>query len=334
MYVRVFRSPPFLSFALIAVCSWSACNTQPADLQTNVRMAVSPRAAEPPPHAASATPRDEQIDDLLAAVATGHEGDGLPARIEGALRRDDAAVPAALAFVRGDRSTKVIIDALAVAGTPAAQDALCALARDGRLPAHVRAETVASLGLVKHPTAATMNVVTDLIRVRDQDLLPPALFLAGTVARAGRAEHADAAAGLEKIVLAESARARTTDEQLESLAALGNLGSTAVLPRLRTALTADDPRLRAAAARALRLIPDAEADRLIAATLRHDRDSTVRAAALFAAGFRKLEPLSGALKETAQNDPVEYVRTGAVTLLAHNRQPAARTAIGDTSSSR
>jgi HEAT repeat protein len=107
-----------------------------------------------------------------------------------------------------------------------------------------------------------------------------------------------------------------------------------VLPRLRTALAADDPRMRAAAARALRLVPDGEADRLIASTLRRDRDSTVRAAALFAAGFRKLDPLSGALTETAQNDPVEYVRSGAVTLLARNRQPAPRTASGDTSSSR
>src|SRR5262245_61009628 len=164
-------------------------------------MAARPRSGAPAP-APAAPPREERIEDMLAAVATGHEGDGLPARIEGALRKDDAAVPAALAFVRGDRSTKVIIDALAVAGTPAAQDALCTLARDSRLPAHVRAETVASLGLVRHPTAPTMNVVGELIRTRDQDLLPPALFLAGTVARAGRTEHPTQAVTLERAVLA------------------------------------------------------------------------------------------------------------------------------------
>jgi hypothetical protein len=312
---------PSLIFALIVagVGLAASCDSQSADLQANVRMAMRPRASEPP-HGPAAPPHEERIEDMLAAVATGHEGDGLPARIEGALQRDDAAVPAALAFVRGDRSTKVIVDALAVAGTPAAQDALCALARDNRLPAHVRAETVASLGLVRHPTAPTMNIVGELIRTRDQDLLPPALFLAGTVARAGRTEHPVQAAALEKVVLAESARARTTDEVLEALAALGNLGSNAVLPRLRSALNAEDPRVRAAATRALRLVPDAEADHLIAVTLRRDRDSTVRAAALFAAGFRKLDPLSEALTETAHNDPVDYVRSGAVALLSRNRQ--------------
>jgi hypothetical protein len=321
LHVGVQRFPG-RRFVLIAVCcgSAAACDSQSADLQANVRMAVRPHGSEPP-RAPAAPPREERIDDMLAAVATGHEGDGLPARIEGALARDDAAVPAALAFVRGDRSTKVIIDALAVAGTPASQDALCALARDSRLPVHVRAETVASLGLVRHPTAPTMTVVGELIRTRDQDLLPPALFLAGTVARAGRTEHPAQSVALERAVLAESARARTTDEVLEALAALGNLGSNAVLPRLRTALAAEDPRVRAAATRALRLVPDAEADHLIAVTLRRDRDATVRAAALFAAGFRKLDPLSDALTETAQKDPVDYVRSGAVTLLARNHQP-------------
>jgi HEAT repeat protein len=95
-----------------------------------------------------------------------------------------------------------------------------------------------------------------------------------------------------------------------------------VLPRLRTAVTAGDPRVRAAATRALRLVPDAEADTLLATTLRRDRDPTVRAAALFAAGFRDLDPLADALADTARNDPVEYVRAGAVTLLTRDRQTA------------
>jgi HEAT repeat protein len=101
-----------------------------------------------------------------------------------------------------------------------------------------------------------------------------------------------------------------------------------VLPRLRQAVTAGDPRVRAAATRALRLVPDREADRLLAVTLGRDQDPTVRAAAIFAAGFRPLEPLVDALSDTAQHDPIDYVRAGAVTLLAQNRegssQPAGR----------
>lgn len=96
-----------------------------------------------------------------------------------------------------------------------------------------------------------------------------------------------------------------------------------MLPRLRTAVTAGDPRIRAAATRA-RLVPDAEADQLLATTLRRDHDPTVRAAAIFAAGFRKLDPLVDAIAESAQHDPADYVRAGAVTLLARNRQLSPR----------
>jgi len=310
--------------SLAALTAAAACGVQPSDLQTNVRAASRREAAS---QAISAVPaaREERIDDLLAAVAAGREGDGLPARIEALVRRDDDAVRAVLAFIRGDKATKMIIDALAGSGTPAAQDALCALARDIRLPAHVRAEAVSSLSLIKRPTAPTMTEIGELIRVHDSDLVAPALFLAGSVARAGRAEHPAHAAAIEKVVLAASTRARTSDDILDALAALGNLGSANVLPRLRAAVAAPDARVRAAATRALRLVPDVEADRLLAATLRRDHDPTVRAAAIFAAGFRKLDPvLADALADAAQSDPVEYVRAGAVTLLARNRQASPR----------
>jgi HEAT repeat protein len=99
-------------------------------------------------------------------------------------------------------------------------------------------------------------------------------------------------------------------------------------------MAAGDPRVRAAAVRALRLVPDPEADRLLAATLRRDRDATVRAAAIFAAGFRKLDPLIDVLNETAQNDPVAFVRSGAATLLARKRQSATRIAASDADSAR
>jgi len=323
--LRLTLSRLVFSFAAIAVGS---CGAQPSDLQTNVRMAAARPASTGAPVSPASKPTnttaDERIDDLLAAVAAGRDGDGLPTRIETALRRNDDAVGATLAFIRGDKATKMIIDALAASSTPAAQDALCSLARDSHLPRHVRAEAVSSLGLVKRPTVATMTEVGELIRTRDPDLLAPALFLAGSVARAGRADHPVHAAAIEKIVLAESARARSNEDVLDALAALGNLGSATVLPRLRAALASGDSRIRAAAARALRLVPDAEADHLLVATLRHDRDPTVRAAAIFSAGFRKLEPLLEALFDTARNDPVDYVRAGAVTLLARSRSLAAQ----------
>jgi len=328
LHARVLRRARRFGFGLVTVLTVSAgaCDTRPADLQANVRTADRPRAAPVTARVTTAPVRAEHIDELLASVAAGQEGNGLPARVEAAFRQDDASVGAALTFIHGGKATKMIIDALAAAGTPAAQDALCRLARDGRLPPHVRAEAVASLGLVKRPTPAMMLQVADLLHAPDPNLSAPALFLAGSVARAGRTEHPAQAAVIERLVLVACARARGTDEQLEALAALGNLGSATVLPRLRQALTAGDPRVRAAATRALRLVPDREADRLLAVTLGRDADPTVRAAAIFAAGFRPLGPLVDVLVDTAQNDPIDYVRAGAVTLLAQNREMSPRVA--------
>ena len=197
-----------LSFVLPALLPLAGLScADPTDLQANVRAAAgSDRgSAAPGLGREPAPPRAETMRDLLAALEAGHEGDGLPARMEAALRRDDDGVRAAVAFVRRDKATKVIVDALAMAGTPAAQAALCGLARDGRVPSHVRAEAVASLGLVRHPTAPTMTAVAELIRARDAELASPALFLAGSVARAGRAEHPAQSAAIERIVLTERA---------------------------------------------------------------------------------------------------------------------------------
>ena len=240
--------PPALTLALsVASCR----DADPARLQANVRLAApSGRGLSgPAPAAAARRPAGDRIDELLAAVAAGREADGLPARIEAVLRRDDDAVRAALAFMRAEKATKLVIDALAAAATPAAQQALCDLARDRRLTPNVRAGAVASLGLLRRPTAATMTAVAELTRADadaraeadDERAVGPALFLAGSLARAGRVDHPTEAAALEKLVLARSARARSSAELVESLAALGNLGSAAVLPRLRAALAAGDP---------------------------------------------------------------------------------------------
>jgi hypothetical protein len=323
LHVRVHRTTR-LALAGAITASLAACDgSRPSDLQANVRAAVAPRDERSAPRALPTPAQDERIEDQLASVIAGREGDGLPARMEAVLRRDDEAVRAASAFIRGGRATKIVIDALAAAGTPPAQAVLCDLAREARLPMHIRAEAVASLGLVPRPTAPTMTEIAELIHARDPDLTGPALFLAGSVARAGRADHPTQAATIERLVLVETARGRGTDDLLDGLAALGNLGSASVLPRLR-----------AAATRALRLVPDPEADRLLAATLRRDTDATVRAAAVFAAGFRKLDPLVDALTETSQSDPAEFVRAGAATLLARPRSSSTRVATGDATARR
>jgi hypothetical protein len=248
------------------------------------------------------------------------------AELEAALRMRDDAIPSAIGLARAGRSSRSITEALARAGTDASQAALCALASDSGLAPEVRAEATTSLVLVKKPTAATLQAVGVLARGREPSSRRPALFVAGALARAARPQHPAEAAEIERIVLAASAGARTIDDRLDALAALGNLGSASILPRVRPELAAPEPKLRAAAARALRFVPDPEADRILLAVLAHETDPTVRAAAIFAAGFRRIGPLADGLAIAAETDPVEFVRADAVTLLARHVRASARAA--------
>jgi hypothetical protein len=93
----------------------------------------------------------------------------------------------------------------------------------------------------------------------------------------------------------------------------------AVLPTLEAALDDQRAEVRAAAARALRLGTDPKLDGLLAAKITGDRESTVRAAAIFAVSFRAdIDPFIVALSRAATGDPAEHVRAAAVSLLAQH----------------
>jgi len=256
------------------------------------------------------------VDELLAAAAAGQAGDQLPARLEAILRAEPEAIAPAVTFARSGKAEKPVIEALGAAGTPPAQAGLCALACDASLPVRLREEAIAGLVLLKRPTAPTMSAVARLLDGQPAAVRRAARTVAGTVARSGRQEHVAESGALEKTLLAQYARARDDEDRASALAALGNLGSPAVLAPVKAALGDGERPVRAAAARALRLVPDPAADRLLVGLLRSDRDPTVRAAAIFAAGFRDVGPLVEGLAETAETDPVESVRTDTVTLLA------------------
>ena len=301
-----------------------ACNIR----EVRPKIAARPAAPVPvapervPPGADDVPARDRRLAqghtalELLAAAADGHTGDQLPARLEAILRADPAAIAPAVALLRSGKAEKPVIEALGAAGTPPAQAGLCALARDTSLPVSVRQEAIAGLVLVKQPTAPTMATVGRLLEGRATGVRRAARAVAGTVARVGRPEHVAESEAIEKTLLGEYARARDDGDRALALAALANLGSPAVLAPVKAALGDGERPVRAAAARALRLVPDPAADRLLVGLLRSDRDPAVRAAAIFAAGFRDLAPLVDGLAETAETDPVESVRTDTVTLLA------------------
>jgi HEAT repeat protein len=128
--------------------------------------------------------------------------------------------------------------------------------------------------------------------------------------------------------LSRYAAAKDTATRTELLSALGNSASAAVLPTIEAALRDDAPEVRGAAARAMRLADDAAVDALLADAIAQDRDPRVRAAAIFAAGFRPVAPYVDALLHAATSDAAEYVRADAIGLL--RRQQGASSKIPES----
>jgi HEAT repeat protein len=113
------------------------------------------------------------------------------------------------------------------------------------------------------------------------------------------------------------ARLRTAEgtDRITLLRALGNTGDVRVLPALELALKSTSDYERAAATESLRLIPDVRADALILVTL-EDKSSIVRAAAVFSASYRPLDPVLGALAIRARADEDVTIRRAIVELAA------------------
>ena len=92
------------------------------------------------------------------------------------------------------------------------------------------------------------------------------------------------------------------------------------MPVIEQALHDSPDSIRAAAARALRLAPGSDIDRLLATVITSDSDSGARGDAIFAARFRHPlpTPLAEAMLEAASTDPTRFVRSDAIALLSQN----------------
>jgi hypothetical protein len=259
------------------------------------------------------------IDELLAAVRDGRTDERTPNQLAADLRRRVADIAPAVAFARsgvGDDASRTVLWAIGTAGTPPAQRALCALARDAAAPAPLRIAAMTGLVLVKRPTAETIADAIALMDVGGEgDLGRQALLTAGSVAHNSATGQVEQAPRLERALLDRYARC---GEQacLAVLAALGNLGTPSVIPIVEQALQRPAASERAAAIDALRLVEAASADSLIAATMANDQSAEVRLAAASTARFRRVAPLLEALAHAAESDPSESVRIEAINVLS------------------
>jgi HEAT repeat protein len=254
--------------------------------------------------------------DLLHAVRGGQVDGKTLSQLEAWLRQHPGDIAAAAALAREDGNASAVLRALGAAGTVEAQAALCAAARDGGLPATLRAEAIVALVRTTHPTPSTVSTLLGLLDdPGDPEIRKAALFLAGSIGGDIRRHAPDQTARIETALLGRYGRCAGR-ACIDTMIALGNLATPAVVPTIERALRDPDAALRAEAVRSLRLVQSPEADASIAATIAGDADAGVRAAAVFAATFRPLGPLVDALVRAVSSDPVEYVRSGAIDALA------------------
>ena len=271
---------------------------------------------------------DEQLlvghttESLLKAALVKGDDHMLSDRLAALFRRRPEALAAALAVLRTSGAQKRITDALAAAGSPAAIEFLGTVASDTRLPPPLRIDALTALMVVRNPTPATMQIPASLLDDRNPRVASAARMMSGALARAGRAIHRPEADAIDSALTAHYRDAHEPEEIADLLAALGNSGGLSVLPIIRDALRNPENVVRAAAARALRLFAGPEVDCLLAATIKDDHDPGVRAAAIFAAGFRHpIHPiLVEALVTVAKSDSAEHVRSSSISLLAQKRK--------------
>jgi hypothetical protein len=304
-------------------------------------LARAARAAPQPPYQRAPGPgRKLQLDEVKAAgldvptilralgrlPAEDRQHTGERARLFTALasllRLDDGAVTQVAARVRaGDAASGTLVDALGAAGTPAAQRALVALFLQAPADAALRRDMLISLSLVPAPTRESVDFLGTLLDDPAQ----------GRQARYGLgsfAHQADPEITARCLALLYRELERPEPERVASaLIALGNAGAGEALPVIEPYLDAPAPGLRAAAVRALRLVPGDHVDERLAAVLSGDREPQVRQSALVAARDR---PLSAALLRgvdwAARRDPEVRIRYDAVSALASwvNEAPTIR----------
>jgi hypothetical protein len=217
---------------------------------------------------ATATPEHTEEDSRLF-IALGATFRQQPATIDNTLQKIRGNSPAKFAFV----------DALGAAESPAAREALIALAQPSTQDPKVRTSALIALSRTERPTtegAAALKALMD-----DPTVGTQALYGIGSYSRRFR-DQGDAAqsAALGQILLDRLNAAKNEYRTVEGLRAISNSGFAGALEKTRQLLGDRRERVRAAAVRALRSMQDPEVDRLLVARLADDSSQAVLLATL------------------------------------------------------
>jgi HEAT repeat protein len=258
---------------------------------------------------------------LLGMVRSKRDDDhALPGRLAALFRQRPDAINEAVGLLGQPGSAGLVIDALGSAGTSAAVQTLGRVAHEAKYPADLRVRALSALMRVQQPSVEAMRIPRDLLDNPEQAVGRTAAMAMGALARAGRTSQPAEADAIDRFMIDRYGKAAEANGRIELLSAMGNSAGLALLPTVEAALHDSAPKVRAAAARALRLVDDPAAARLLADTMVGDHDATVRSAAIFAATFRSMEDsLVAALLQAAKQDPVDQVRSEAIVLLLRHQ---------------
>jgi HEAT repeat protein len=260
-------------------------------------------------------------EELLAGAARGVDP-ATSRRLEALLRQRPEVIPRVEAAARRDRAAAMLLPALAAAGTPAAVAALGRLLGEATIAPAIRVQALTALTRSVQPTIEAMSLPLRLLDDRDAAVRGAAQLVGGAMAQAGRAQHPEAAEMFDRALAARLAQATDPVERVALLSAAGNSGGRLLAPIVAKELRDSSAEVRAAAARALRLLPLASAEDLLVEAMANDQDLRVRAAAVSAAGPRAGSRLLAALVRAATQDRAEIVRGAAVAQLAARQDGA------------
>ncbi|MFY2556028.1 HEAT repeat domain-containing protein [Corallococcus terminator] len=232
------------------------------------------------------------------------------ARIPALLRSKDLSPLAASAM----------LGALSAASTPESLRALAAATVDAALTTDVRMDAVSALGMADNPLREGVDTLRQLSRSEDPRLRGTATLAMGNAALQMNDTDGRGSEALVQELKNDYRAARDAEQRALLLRSLGNTRAPGALESIADALRSDSVKVREAAMVALRGIPGPEADRMVVERLANDPASEVRRAAVFACGFRPLEPLLlPMLGQALREDVSDGVRSDIVQLLGQHR---------------
>ena len=257
------------------------------------------------------------FDDLIAQLREHPE-----------LARDVAA--RLLAPGTDDATQAALMDLLGTSDTPAAQTVLLDIAGDPGA-SHMNAlRAIIALGGVAHPTTEARDGLRSIARKEGgpdvADLSRTALLALGAVASTLRTNDDPAASSVTADLLAAIPEKEGPDLRV-ALKALGNTGDPAAAGRIQSYLASENAATRAAAATALRRMPDARTGELLLSSLANEKVPEVRSAVVRSMSQRGLDDNAFAtLAESAPKEQSTLVRGEMIRALAKGTDsfPAAR----------